>query len=83
MICLLFSEPFEHSMPYTFLCFFLLIVGYYIFDTANAQKNSFRMRLKDPNWKPRRTFPQLPWAHLPPDADHLKTKAGIFSFLIN
>eukprot|EP01126_Amoeba_proteus_P034178 TRINITY_DN3391_c0_g1_i2.p1 TRINITY_DN3391_c0_g1~~TRINITY_DN3391_c0_g1_i2.p1 ORF type:complete len:449 (+),score=71.22 TRINITY_DN3391_c0_g1_i2:81-1427(+) len=68
--------PFSHHPLYTTFCFVLLFVGYYIFDTANAQKNSFRMRTADPSWKPRRTFPQLPFAYLNEKAKHLKTKTG-------
>jgi len=68
--------PFEHSPLYTGFCFFLLFAGYYIFDTGNSQKNSFRMMLKDKDWKPRRTFPQLPWAYLNEKADCLKTARG-------
>eukprot|EP01127_Copromyxa_protea_P003462 TRINITY_DN13282_c0_g1_i1.p1 TRINITY_DN13282_c0_g1~~TRINITY_DN13282_c0_g1_i1.p1 ORF type:complete len:440 (-),score=89.24 TRINITY_DN13282_c0_g1_i1:30-1349(-) len=64
-----------HPLHYA-VCFFLLIVGYYVLDTANAQKNSFRMRLSNPNWKPRGTFPQLPWAYLSEKADYMKTEAG-------
>lgn len=96
----LISRPASFDRPtwVYVVCFFLLFVGYYIFDTANAQKNSFRMRLRDPNWKPRyasfsvwwiilicsRTFPQLPWAYLPETADHLKTEVGMPSlFRVN
>ena len=33
---------------------------YYIFDTANSQKNRFRMMMSG-TYIPRSTFPQLPW----------------------
>ena len=36
------------------------------------------MRLADPKWKPRGTFPQLPWAYLSSNAKALKTKAGSY-----
>jgi len=47
-----------------------------MFDTANAQKNSFRMRLANPMWKPRGTFPELPWSYLTENADCMNTKSG-------
>ncbi|EFA86393.1 hypothetical protein PPL_00185 [Heterostelium album PN500] len=53
----------------------LLLVGYYIFDTVNSQKNTFRMRLAG-IWKPRPwAFPQLPWAVLS-NPKFMITKAG-------
>jgi len=68
--------PFQLSTFHYIVCFSMLFFGYYLLDTANAQKNSFRMRLANPKWKPRGTFPQLPWAYLTDKASFLNTKAG-------
>eukprot|EP01091_Cochliopodium_minus_P012951 TRINITY_DN4051_c0_g1_i1.p1 TRINITY_DN4051_c0_g1~~TRINITY_DN4051_c0_g1_i1.p1 ORF type:complete len:455 (-),score=108.50 TRINITY_DN4051_c0_g1_i1:59-1423(-) len=68
--------PFQLSTIHYIICFSMLFFGYYLLDTANAQKNSFRMRLANPKWKPRGTFPQLPWAYLTDKASYLNTKAG-------
>eukprot|EP00164_Ancoracysta_twista_P001025 GFYU01001336.1.p1 GENE.GFYU01001336.1~~GFYU01001336.1.p1 ORF type:complete len:472 (-),score=165.80 GFYU01001336.1:1206-2582(-) len=74
-IYLLFSgPPFEHSTAYTVFCFTLLLSGYYIWDTANSQKNRFRMKLKG-NYIPRLAPPQLPWGTLD-NPKYLKTEAG-------
>jgi delta24(24(1))-sterol reductase len=52
----------------------LLLVGYYIWDTANSQKNRFRMQLQD-TYIDRKTFPQLPWGTLK-NPSYIKTKQG-------
>jgi len=64
--------PFEHSLIFTLFCAFLHIIGYWIFDTANSQKDYFReenlkvlkygetgpVKLKN---KIKKGFPILPW----------------------
>lgn len=66
--------PFEHPVPFTVLCFLLLICAYYVWDTANGQRNYFRMQLNG-SYVKRRTFPRLPWATLK-NPRHLETAAG-------
>jgi delta24(24(1))-sterol reductase len=66
--------PFEHSIPYTVFCFALLLSAYYVWDTAQSQRNRFRMKVAG-TYVRRRTFPQLPWATLD-NPDYLKTSQG-------
>ena len=66
--------PFELSVPYTAFCFALLFGAYYVWDTANGQRNRFRMQLNGTYVK-RRTFPQLPWSTLE-NPRYLDTDAG-------
>jgi delta24(24(1))-sterol reductase len=66
--------PVVHSLPYTVACFALLVGAYYVWDTANSQKNRFRMQLEG-TYIARRTFPQLPWGTLK-DPQYIKTQAG-------
>mmetsp|Transcript_7613 Transcript_7613/g.7480 ORF Transcript_7613/g.7480 Transcript_7613/m.7480 type:complete len:234 (-) Transcript_7613:27-728(-) len=51
-----------------------LLGAYYIWDTAQAQKNRFRMKLRG-TYTPRNTFPQLPWGTLE-NPKYLDTEAG-------
>ncbi|KAJ1432282.1 ergosterol biosynthesis ERG4/ERG24 [Ochromonadaceae sp. CCMP2298] len=53
-----------------YLNFVVLLVGYYIFDTANCQKATIKIRLT------RNTFPQLPWAILQDPIPYIKTPMG-------
>ncbi len=55
--------PFHHSLPYTIVCFSLLLGAYYVWDTSQSQRNRFRMQQRNTYVK-RRTFPQLPWGTL-------------------
>ena len=66
--------PFELSIPYTVFCFALLLGAYYVWDTANSQRNRFRMQLNG-SYVKRRTFPQLPWGTLE-NPRYLDTEAG-------
>ena len=66
--------PFEFSLPYTAFCFALLFCAYYVWDTANSQRNRFRMQLNGTYVK-RRAFPQLPWGTLE-NPRYLDTDAG-------
>ncbi len=52
--------PFELSLPHTIFCFVLLFGAYYVFDTANGQRNHFRMQING-SYVKRKTIPQLPW----------------------
>ena len=66
--------PFEFSVPYTVFCFVLLFGAYYVWDTANSQRNRFRMQLNGAYVK-RKAFPQLPWGTLK-SPRYLDTDAG-------
>jgi delta24(24(1))-sterol reductase len=66
--------PFEHSIPYTVFCFVLLVGAYYVWDTAQSQRNRFRMQLNG-SYVKRKAFPQLPWGTLQ-NPRYLDTKAG-------
>lgn len=71
---LLHAGPVVHSIPYTVLCYVLLLGAYYVWDTANSQKNRFRMQLHG-TYVRRRTFPQLPWGTLK-NPKYIETRAG-------
>ena len=45
--------------------------GYYIFDSANSQKATCKVRVRRP-W----AFPQVPWAILPEPVEYIKTPKG-------
>ena len=66
--------PFEHSIAYTVFCFVLLIGAYYVWDTAQSQRNRFRMKLNG-SYVKRKAFPQLPWGTLD-NPRYLETQAG-------
>jgi len=51
-----------------------LLLAYWVWDTANYQKNAFRMRIQGTHFK-RKAFPQLPWMHLK-NPSFLTTKQG-------
>ena len=66
--------PFELPIPYAAFCFALLFGAYYVWDTANSQRNRFRMKLNG-SYVKRKAFPQLPWGTLE-NPRHLDTVAG-------
>ena len=66
--------PFEHSAAYTVFCFALLFGAYYVWDTAQSQRNRFRMQLNG-SYVKRKAFPQLPWGTLE-NPRYLDTKSG-------
>lgn len=62
------------SMGFSIFVMVLLLCAYYVWETANSQKNSFRMQLRGTYIK-RTTFPQLPWRTLK-DPKYLTTANG-------
>lgn len=68
------GSPVRSSFMYNFFVFSLLLIGYYIWDTANSQKNKFRMQ-QSGTYFPRYTFPQLPWNVLE-NPTFIKTEHG-------
>jgi delta24(24(1))-sterol reductase len=62
-VYLVVNGPIEHPAWYVALCFGLLLGAYYVWDTAQSQRNRFRMQLRG-TYVPRRAFPQLPWGTL-------------------
>lgn len=68
------ANPAPPPLPWTIFMFTLLLCGYYIWDTANSQKNRFRMQLKG-TYIERSTFPQLPWGTLK-NPSYIKTEQG-------
>uniref|UniRef100_A0A7R9WIE8 Delta(24(24(1)))-sterol reductase n=1 Tax=Pseudictyota dubia TaxID=2749911 RepID=A0A7R9WIE8_9STRA len=57
------GDPISHSAGFTAFLFVALLAAYYVWDTANSQKNRFRMQERG-TYVERRTFPQLPWGTL-------------------
>eukprot|EP01116_Phalansterium_solitarium_P014701 TRINITY_DN32498_c0_g1_i1.p1 TRINITY_DN32498_c0_g1~~TRINITY_DN32498_c0_g1_i1.p1 ORF type:complete len:479 (+),score=188.73 TRINITY_DN32498_c0_g1_i1:123-1559(+) len=64
----------DMSTAWLVLCYTMLVCGYYVWDTANSQKNRFRMSLNK-SYIPRKTFPQLPWGTLE-NPKYITTKHG-------
>lgn len=59
------------SVPYIVFVYFLLVLGYYVFDSANSQKATMKVTAIKRN-----TFPQVPWAVLPAPVRFLETPKG-------
>jgi len=51
----------EHSVPFTVFVALMHIIGYWIFDTSNSQKDFFREK---PGEEIPKGFPRLPWGKL-------------------
>jgi len=68
------NDPVHHSNVYTVSLFIILLAAYYVWDTANSQKNRFRMKQRG-TFVERNTFPQLPWGTLH-NPTYIKTKHG-------
>eukprot|EP01012_Entosiphon_sulcatum_P025037 TRINITY_DN3029_c0_g1_i1.p1 TRINITY_DN3029_c0_g1~~TRINITY_DN3029_c0_g1_i1.p1 ORF type:complete len:481 (+),score=102.93 TRINITY_DN3029_c0_g1_i1:27-1445(+) len=71
---LLKHGPVEHPTWFIIFLYVTLLLAYYVWDTANSQKNRFRMQLRG-TYIPRNTFPQLPWGTLH-NPKYIKTKNG-------
>ncbi|XP_065190018.1 uncharacterized protein LOC135820893 [Sycon ciliatum] len=55
--------PFEHPRGVSVLIAIVLMLAYYVWDTANSQKNRYRM-MQAKTYVARNAFPQLPWGTL-------------------
>jgi len=81
---LLKIEPFEPAWYWSAFVLLLHISGYYMFDTANSQKDYFRADFpgkqldgKQQNEHHGRGFPRLPWGRLPKETvTYIQTKRG-------
>jgi len=81
--------PFLYTMQSYYICtnqidisstaFIVLMVvllgAYYVWDTANSQKNRFRMQRRGTYIERKWAFPQLPWGTLE-NPEYMTTKAG-------
>lgn len=68
------KNNYEHNPILLFSLTILLLFAYYIWDTAQSQKNRFRMGLRGTFIK-RKSFPQLPWGTLE-NPKYLTTECG-------
>eukprot|EP00550_Attheya_septentrionalis_P008653 CAMPEP_0198294298 /NCGR_PEP_ID=MMETSP1449-20131203/21658_1 /TAXON_ID=420275 /ORGANISM="Attheya septentrionalis, Strain CCMP2084" /LENGTH=506 /DNA_ID=CAMNT_0043994207 /DNA_START=253 /DNA_END=1773 /DNA_ORIENTATION=- len=68
------GNPVTHSNAYNTVLFCVLVAAYYVWDTANSQKNRFRMKERG-TYVERNTFPQLPWGTLKKPT-YIQTKHG-------
>ncbi|GAA97491.1 hypothetical protein E5Q_04169 [Mixia osmundae IAM 14324] len=70
----------NHPSKYTFplwgniLLYTTILAAYYVFDTSMSQKSRFKMQ-QDGTYRPRNTFPQLPWGTLK-DPKYIQTAYG-------
>jgi delta24(24(1))-sterol reductase len=71
---LLSNPSVAHSVGYLAFLFSALLGVYFVWDTAQSQKNRFRMQERGTYIK-RMTFPQLPWGTLR-DPQYLVTASG-------
>lgn len=67
-------KSYEFSRLGSFALFSTLMLCYYIFDCSMAQKSVFKMQQQG-EYKPRKAFPQLPWAELK-NPTYIQTKHG-------
>ncbi|OWZ69186.1 hypothetical protein AYX15_00036 [Cryptococcus neoformans] len=67
-------ESYEFSRLGSVALFSTLMICYYIFDCSMAQKSVFKMQQQG-EYKPRKAFPQMPWAELK-DPTYIQTKHG-------
>lgn len=58
------------SLEFVIFVFIFLVLGYYIFDSANCQKASIKQSVR------RNTFPQVPWGILQEPIQFIKTPYG-------
>lgn len=70
-VYLLKNSWIDHSYFEMACLIVVLLLAYYVWDTAQSQKNRFRMKLRG-TYIPRYSFPQLPWGTLE-DPKYLKT----------
>ncbi|KAI7830991.1 ERG4/ERG24 ergosterol biosynthesis protein [Kickxella alabastrina] len=73
-VYLLKNGPMNFSTPWLVLCYTMVIVGYYFWDTGNSQRNRFRMHWNNTLIK-RNAFPQLPKSFIH-NAKYLQTRHG-------
>jgi delta24(24(1))-sterol reductase len=71
---LLVRGPADRSASYMTALFAILLVAYYVWDTAQSQRNRFRMHERG-TFIRRRAFPQLPWGTLR-NPQYLATRNG-------
>ena len=64
----------QFPLTYMLPLLFVLLFAYYVWDTANSQKNRFRMQQRGTFIK-RKAFPQLPWGTLK-NPKYIKTASG-------
>ncbi|MDF1758074.1 MAG: delta(24(24(1)))-sterol reductase [Legionellaceae bacterium] len=64
----------QMPLGYMLVLLAVLLFAYYVWDTANSQKNRFRMKQRG-TYKERKAFPQLPWGTLK-RAKYIKTASG-------
>ncbi|OLL26063.1 Delta(24(24(1)))-sterol reductase [Neolecta irregularis DAH-3] len=67
-------RTYQWSTTYNVLMYTLLFAAYYIWDTANSQKNKFRLSMNESPYL-RKSFPQLPWNILK-NPSYIKCKNG-------
>ena len=60
------------SVPYVVFLYGLLLLGYFIFDTANSQKALY----KNPKTGDRNLFPKLPWGRINEPVQCIETPRG-------
>lgn len=68
------KNNYQHNTVFLCIIVVVLLLAYYIWDSAQSQKNRFRMKLRG-TYVPRYAFPQLPWGTLE-NPKYLTTECG-------